>query len=154
MIKLSSGPVLAAGRLHGLRSRLRDERSGRVVFVSHCLLNQNTRYLGGAFRPGVVHEVIDPYLRDGTGICQMPCPEQLAWGGVLKRHLLHLYGRPWLGPGRPGPVHRSALRRPGPPGPPGTADPARPAIRSPRLPAATRPGPGRSSGGAHATYRD
>jgi hypothetical protein len=25
-------------------------------------------------------------------------PEQLAWGGVLKRHLLHLYGRPWLGP--------------------------------------------------------
>ena len=66
--------------------------------MSHCLLNQNTRYLGGAFRPGVVHEVVDPYLQDGTGICQMPCPEQLAWGGVLKRHLLRLYGRPWLGP--------------------------------------------------------
>ena len=51
-----------------MRSKLRDERSGRVVFVSHCLLNQNTRYLGGAFRPGAVHEVVDPYLRDGTGI--------------------------------------------------------------------------------------
>lgn len=69
-----------------------------MVFVSHCLLNQNTRYLGGAFRPGAVDEVIDPYLRAGTGICQMPCPEQLAWGGVLKRRLLFLYGRPWLGP--------------------------------------------------------
>jgi predicted secreted protein len=81
-----------------LRSKLQDERSGRVVFVSHCLLNENTRYLGGAFRPGAVHEVVDPYLRDGTGICQMPCPEQLAWGGVLKRRLLLVYGRPWLGP--------------------------------------------------------
>ena len=98
MIKRSSGPAPGAGRLRGLRLRLQDERSGRVVFVSHCLLNQNTRYLGGAFRPGAVHEVVDPYLQDGTGICQMPCPEQLAWGGVLKRHLLHLYGRPWLGP--------------------------------------------------------
>jgi hypothetical protein len=98
VIKLSGGPALPAGPFGGLRSKLRDERSGRVAFVSHCLLNQNTRYLGGAFRPGAVHEIVDPYLRDGTGICQMPCPEQLAWGGVLKRHLLLLYGRPWLGP--------------------------------------------------------
>jgi hypothetical protein len=59
---------------------------------------QNTRNLGGAFRPGAVDEVINPYVRAGTGICQMPCPEQLAWGGVLKRRLLFLYGRPWLSP--------------------------------------------------------
>ena len=98
MIKLSGGTGLSAGRLGGLRSRLRDERSGRVAFVSHCLLNQNTRYLGGAFRPGAVREVVDPYLRDGIGICQMPCPEQLAWGGVLKRRLLLLYGRWWFRP--------------------------------------------------------
>jgi hypothetical protein len=98
VIKLSGGPALSAGRLRRLRSKLRDERSGRVVFVSHCLLNENTRYLGGAFRPGVVHEVVDPFLQDGIGICQMPCPEQLAWGGVLKRRLLLLYGRPWLAP--------------------------------------------------------
>jgi len=37
-----------------------------------------------------VREVVDPYLRDGIGICQMPCPEQLAWDGALKRHLLRL----------------------------------------------------------------
>jgi uncharacterized protein YbbK (DUF523 family) len=98
VINLSGGLALSAGRLRRLRSQFHDERSGRVAFVSHCLLNQNTRYLGGAFRPGAVHEIVDPYLRDGTGICQMPCPEQLAWGGVLKRRLLLLYGRPWLGP--------------------------------------------------------
>jgi hypothetical protein len=98
VIKLFSGPALSAGRLRRLRSKLRDERSGRVVFVSHCLLNENTRYLGGAFRPGVVREVVDPCVKDGIGICQMRCPEQLAWGGVLKRRLLILYGRPRLGP--------------------------------------------------------
>src|SRR5215510_5576289 len=98
VIKLSGGPALSVGRLRMLRSQLRDERSHRVVFLSHCLLNENTRYLGGAFRPGVVPEVVGPYLRDGIGICQMPCPEQLAWGGVLKRRLLILYDRPWLCP--------------------------------------------------------
>ena len=60
-------------RVEELRASLRDERSGEVVFVSHCLLNQNTRYLGGAFRP------------------RCP-PEQRVWGGVLKRLLLPAYG--------------------------------------------------------------
>ena len=72
--------------------QLRDERSGKVVFVSHCLLNENTRYPGGAFRPGVVSEVLAVFVQNGWGIYQMPCPEQRAWGGVLKRHLLRAYG--------------------------------------------------------------
>jgi len=75
-----------------LLERLKDERGKRVVFVSHCLLNQNVRYLGGAFRQGGVDEVIDGYLREGIGIYQMPCPEQRAWGGVLKRYILPWYG--------------------------------------------------------------
>lgn len=62
------------------------------MYISHCLLNENTRYLGGAFRSGAVREVIEPYLDDGTGICQMPCPEQQVWGGVLKRLTLPVYG--------------------------------------------------------------
>ena len=73
--------------------RLADARSGRVAFVSHCLLNENVRFLGGATRGGAVPEVIGPYLRDDVGIVQLACPEQHAWGGVLKRHMLALYGR-------------------------------------------------------------
>ena len=61
-----------------------------MVFVSHCLLNQNTRYPGGAVCPGVVVDAIAPYLADGAGIVQMVCPEQRTWGGVSKRHLLRL----------------------------------------------------------------
>ena len=75
-----------------LASRLADERSRRVVLVSHCLLNQNVRYLGGAACPGVVAAAIDPFVREGCGLYQMPCPEQAAWGGVSKRFMLLAYG--------------------------------------------------------------
>jgi uncharacterized protein YbbK (DUF523 family) len=74
-----------------LLDRLRDQRGRRVVLVSHCLLNQNTRYAGGATRAGAVAELADELIGAGYGIHQLPCPERLAWGGVLKRHSLRLY---------------------------------------------------------------
>ena len=75
-----------------LSERLRDERGKQVAFVSHCLLNENTRYLGGAFRRGGVAEVVEELTQRGVGLCQMPCPEEHAWGGVLKRRMLRAYG--------------------------------------------------------------
>jgi uncharacterized protein YbbK (DUF523 family) len=75
-----------------LVDRLGDARGKRVVFVSHCLLNENVRYLGGASRSGAIAEVVDHYVAAGCGLCQMPCPEQQAWGGVLKPRMLRLYG--------------------------------------------------------------
>lgn len=80
---------MASARL--LLEQLHDERSRRVVLVSHCLLNENTRYAGGATRPGAVAEIVDELVNAGYGIHQLPCPERLAWGGVLKRHSLRLY---------------------------------------------------------------
>jgi uncharacterized protein YbbK (DUF523 family) len=74
-----------------LLDKLRDERGRRVVLVSHCLLNENTRYAGGATRAGAVVEAVDELTAAGYGIHQLPCPERLAWGGVLKRHTLWLY---------------------------------------------------------------
>jgi predicted secreted protein len=81
-----------ATRLDVLRHALSDERSGRVVFVSHCLLNQNVRYLGGATRPGAMDEIVTALCRTGAGIVQMPCPEQYARGGVCKLYTLPAYG--------------------------------------------------------------
>ena len=80
------------GRLGELQRALADQRSRRVVFVSHCILNENVRYLGGAARRGGVDEVVDGFRAAGMGVCQMPCPEQRAWGGVAKRHLVPMYG--------------------------------------------------------------
>lgn len=76
------------------------------MFVSHCILNENVRYPGGATVPGALGPVVSGYVDRGVGLCQMPCPEQRAWGGVRKRHLLRLYGRRSL---RLAPVRRLVL---------------------------------------------
>jgi predicted secreted protein len=73
-------------------TRIPDQRGRRVVFLAHCLLNENTRYLGGARSAGPIREVLQPCLDRGIGIVQLPCPEQHAWGGVLKRRLILIYG--------------------------------------------------------------
>jgi uncharacterized protein YbbK (DUF523 family) len=86
--------ILNSGRRPRARQvleQLRDERGRRVMLVSHCLLNQNTRYAGGATRSGAVAEVVDELVSAGYGIHQLPCPERSAWGGVLKPHSLRLY---------------------------------------------------------------
>jgi predicted secreted protein len=75
-----------------LSERLKDARARKVVFLSHCILNENTRYLGGAGRGGCVREIVEQCLAADIGMVQMPCPEQLAWGGVSKRLLLRTYG--------------------------------------------------------------
>ncbi len=67
-----------------LSEKLEDERSKKVIFVSHCILNENTRYLGGAFKKGTVHEIVNEIQKKGIGIVQVRCPERIAWGGVMK----------------------------------------------------------------------
>jgi len=62
------------------------------MFLSHCLLNENTRYLGGACRKASINELIDYLQEQGIGIVQMQCPEQKTWGGVLKKEMLQGYG--------------------------------------------------------------
>lgn len=74
-------------RLKQLQENLKDERSMEVIFVSHCLLNINTRYLGGAFRRGSVNEIVTEAMEKGVGIIQIECPEKHAWGGVLKKFM-------------------------------------------------------------------
>lgn len=87
---MATGPRLPPERQ--LLDRLRDARSRRVVLVSHCLLDENTRYAGGATRPGAVREVVDELVDAGYGIHQLPCPERRAWGGALRRHAVRMYG--------------------------------------------------------------
>jgi len=67
-----------------LAEQLKDERSKKVIFASHCILNINVRYLGGAFRASGVSEIIDEIQKNNIGIIQMKCPEREAWGGVHK----------------------------------------------------------------------
>lgn len=81
--------------LDRLASRLQDARGKRVIFVSHCILNENTRYLGGAFASGAL-PVLNEIVAAGVGVVQMKCPEQLAWGGVHKKYMWASLASPGL----------------------------------------------------------
>jgi len=71
-------------KIKRVMEKLKDERSKKVIFVAHCILNENTRWLGGAFRRGCIDEIVDQLQDRGIGIVQMKCPEQQAMGGIVK----------------------------------------------------------------------
>ena len=73
-----------------------DKRGGRIVFVSHCILNQNTRFGGIAVQEGCIQQMVQGLCAAGIGIEQLPCPEMKYWGGVdriLAMHFLRLCSR-------------------------------------------------------------
>ncbi len=57
-----------------------DQRSKKIVVVSHCLLNQNSISDGTADCPSQFKEVVDVLMADNVGIIQLPCPELLCLG--------------------------------------------------------------------------
>lgn len=54
---------------------MEDKRQRRVIFISHCWLNINTRFPQGAAFEGANTPLIKTLLDSGVGIIQMPCPE-------------------------------------------------------------------------------
>lgn len=57
-----------------------DKRSGKIAFIAHCILNQNSRVQGLAHFPAAITPIIEELLRHEIGIVQMPCPELLYIG--------------------------------------------------------------------------
>lgn len=52
-----------------------DKRSGKIVVVSHCLLNVHSLEDNLAIYPGLEKDVIEILIQKGVGIYQIPCPE-------------------------------------------------------------------------------
>lgn len=52
-----------------------DGRSKKVVFIAHCILNQNSISDGTAVYPAAFKDVVDFFINANIGIVQMPCPE-------------------------------------------------------------------------------
>jgi predicted secreted protein len=57
-----------------------DARSKAVVFVAHCMLNQNSISDGTASYPGPIREILELLCGSDVGIVQMPCPELVCLG--------------------------------------------------------------------------
>ena len=51
------------------------ERSKRVMFVSHCILNQNAKAMGKERSAGTIRELVELLSESGIGIVQIPCPQ-------------------------------------------------------------------------------
>jgi len=57
-----------------------DNRSKKVILVSHCILNQNSISDATADFPGTNESVLNLLIKSKVGIVQMPCPELLCLG--------------------------------------------------------------------------
>ncbi len=72
-------------------SKVSDQRSHQVIFLSHCCLNQNAKVRGIASYPGAITPLVELLLKTGVGIYQMPCPEMaylgnMRWGQVKDQY--------------------------------------------------------------------
>jgi len=57
----------------------------KVVFVPHCILNQNVRALGKEKSIGTIKEVVNFFAEAEIGIIQLPCPEVEFDGGLERK---------------------------------------------------------------------
>ena len=70
---------------------VKDKRSEKVIFLSHCCLNQNAKVRGIAQYPGAIQPLVELLLEHGVGMFQMPCPEMtylgnMRWGQVKDQY--------------------------------------------------------------------
>ena len=81
---LLSGRKLLAGRFEEKKFQERmidrfppfdDARSRKVIFVAHCIINQNARCNGSAETPASIRRIPEFLLKKNIGIAQIPCPE-------------------------------------------------------------------------------
>lgn len=62
-----------------------DGRSGRVVAVIECVLNQNVRDAGAAASPAMNDALVALCREHAVGLLQMPCPELASLGPARRR---------------------------------------------------------------------
>lgn len=62
-----------------------DKRGKKIIYLSHCLINQNLRFPGIAVESGALTELLVPLIKKGIGIEPLPCLERLGWGGVRRQ---------------------------------------------------------------------
>jgi predicted secreted protein len=64
-----------------------DKRGKGIIYLNHCLLNQNTRAPGAAFRKAASNELIHILLKNELNIEQLPCLECIGTGGIQRKSL-------------------------------------------------------------------
>ena len=68
------------GKAGNRREWTGDNRSGKIIFVAHCVLNQNARMIDVADFPAMHDQLVDYLQKKQIGIIQMTCPETYCLG--------------------------------------------------------------------------
>jgi len=68
------------GKSENRRDWSGDIRSGKVIFIAHCVLNQNARMVDVADFPAMHDPLLDYIQKAKVGIIQMTCPETYCLG--------------------------------------------------------------------------
>lgn len=74
--------------------KVSDHRGGKVIFLSHCCLNQNAKVRGIARFPGAITPLVELLLENGVGMIQMTCPEMTYLGNMRWGHVNDQYNNP------------------------------------------------------------
>jgi len=77
-----------------MEQKIRDNRGYKVIFVSHCILNQNAKVRGIAKYPGVLTPIVELLFSVNVGIIQMPCPEMRYFGAMRWGQVKDQYNSP------------------------------------------------------------
>lgn len=56
------------------------KRTRKIILVSHCILNSNSKVEGLSQYEGIFKEIVDMLHDKGIGIIQLPCPEMIIYG--------------------------------------------------------------------------
>lgn len=81
-----------------VKEEIADVRSGKLIFLSHCLLNQNACVKGISSEPAMITPLIKLLMEYEVGIYQMPCPEvtyygSARWGQVKQQYSTPMFRR-------------------------------------------------------------
>ena len=74
--------------------KVKDKRAEKIMFLSHCCLNQNAKVRGIARYPGAMKHLIELLLAHSVGMYQMPCPEMLYLGNMRWGQVKDQYNNP------------------------------------------------------------
>ena len=77
-----------------IKDKIEDVRSGKLIFISHCLLNQNACVKGISSEPAMITPLIKLLMENNVGIYQMPCPEVSYYGSARWGQVKEQYSTP------------------------------------------------------------
>ncbi|MDO6354059.1 hypothetical protein Q3V94_03030 [Caloramator sp. CAR-1] len=71
-------------------------RSRKIIILSHCMLNANSKVEGLAIYKGAQNSLISFLIEEGYGIIQLPCPEITLYGIKRWGHVKEQFDTPYF----------------------------------------------------------